>query len=316
MARVNHSPARGAQVMAAAVLLDLLLGDPPNRYHPVAWFGRAAQAVEARAPRAKGGRLALGAAAAVALPLAYGGLGWLLLRRARGPHAWALEAILLKSTFAVRGLVMAAEAVRRALADDDLAAARERLRALVSRDVHDLDRRLVISATVESLAENVVDSFVAPWLFYAIAGLPAALAYRALNTLDAMWGYRKEEYEQLGKACARLDDAANYVAATLSARLLLLAGQLLGLSAGEGARVLRRDGAATASPNAGRPMSAMAGLLGVQLERRGSYVLGDAIWPLDEDTIREAQKVVLLAAFLCLATLLPLSWLAGRHWVK
>jgi adenosylcobinamide-phosphate synthase len=225
-----------------------------------------------------------------------------------------VEAVLLKSTFAVRGLLKAGTEVSRALEMEDVAAAQGELRSLVSRDVGELDRRLAASAAIESLAENAVDSFLAPWLCYLAAGLPGAFAYRALNTLDSMWGYRNNEYEYLGKAAARLDDAVNYLPAALAPRLMLIVGGLLGMRTDEGRRMLRRDGGKTESPNAGRPMSTMAGLLGVQLEKPGAYRLGDDIEPVDAGRIAQAQRVVLATAVLGLGCAILLDQLTtGRR---
>src|SRR5207302_5219298 len=139
-------------------------------------------------------------------------------------------------------------------------AARAALRALGGRDASQLDGEALVAGAIQSLAENASDSFVAPLFYYLLAGVPGAVAYRAVNTLDAMIGYRGK-YEALGKAAARLDDLANLVPARLTAGLLLLAGWLGGRDVAAGWRVLRRDGAKTPSPNGGRPMAVMAGLL-------------------------------------------------------
>ena len=215
------SRARRPAVLATAVLLDLAAGDPPDRLHPVAWFGRLAKRWEQKAPSRPLPRLLYGALGAIVLPLAAGVWAATMLRRASGPPAFLLEALVLKSTFALRGLVRAVDAVAVALDAQDAGRARRLLPSLVSRDVQVLDQEQTASAAIESAAENVTDAFLAPWLFYALGGLPAAVGYRALNTLDSMWGYRTPEYEHFGKAAARLDDAANYLPATLAPRLML-----------------------------------------------------------------------------------------------
>src|SRR5262249_33430479 len=161
----------------------------------------------------------------------------------------------------------AATAVGSALRADDLRTARTRLRALVSRDTSTLDRDLVAAAAVESVAENLGDSFVAPLFWYAALGLPGAVAYRYVNTCDAMLGYRGR-YECLGKASARPDDMASWLPARLAAFLLVISAPLAGGDATAAWHVLRRDHRRTASPNAGWPMSAMAGALAVRLEKR------------------------------------------------
>ena len=145
---------------------------------------------------------------------------------------------------------------------------------LVSRDTSRLDDSQVAAAAIESLAENANDSIVAPLLFYAIAGLPGVLAYRFINTCDAMLGYRDLKREWLGKCSARVDDLANLVPARLTAALIILAGVPLGGSVPRAVRTWFRDSRATASPNAGHPMSAAAGVLGVELAKCGHYRLG------------------------------------------
>jgi len=147
---------------------------------------------------------------------------------------------------------------------------------LVSRDTATLSATQVSAATIESVAENLSDSVVAPLLYYAVGGLPAAFGYRFANTADAMVGYRDEVYEWLGKAPARLDDLFNLVPARLAAALIVAAAPLTGESAGRAWRIWRRDAGKTASPNAGHPMSAMAGALDVELEKVGHYRLGAA----------------------------------------
>jgi len=297
----------------AAVALDAGFGEPPNALHPVAWLGRAAAFVIARAPRTGAIRqLVFGGAVALIVPLACAAVAaGLVAATARWPIAQLAVAIaILKPTFALRALGQAADQVRRALAAGDLAAARAGLASLCSRDASELDAPLVAAAAVESVAENASDSVVAPLFYFAVFGLPGAVAYRAVNTLDAMIGYRGR-YEYLGKAAARLDDLLNLVPARLTAMLLVAAAALSGRDAAAGWRVLRRDGGRTASPNAGRPMAAMAGLLGVVLEKPGHYRLGAPGGAAGAATIRAAWRVVIVAC--ALACALVVLALGARH---
>jgi len=262
-----------------SLLLDLALGDPPNRHHPVAWMGAAIARAEGRAPkRGRGARLGYGAALATGGALAAAALGSLVERvasRLPKPLSWLAEAALLKATFSVRGLSTAAQRIQMALEAGDLAEARRLVGwHLVSRDTGALDQSQVAAAAVESVAENASDGIVAPLFYYALGGLPAALAYRFINTVDSMWGYRDPAHEWLGKAPARLDDLANLLPARATAAVLVLASALVGEDAGGAWRIWRRDAHRTASPNAGHPMSAMAGALGVELEKVGHYRLG------------------------------------------
>jgi adenosylcobinamide-phosphate synthase len=222
------------------------------------------------------------------------------------PLGLLLEAWTLKTSLSVRALIEAGKHVEAGLDARDLAAARQAATALVSRDVRRLEQPLIVSAAIESLAENTADSVVAPLLFYAIGGLPAAMAYRAANTLDAMIGYRGR-YEHLGKVAARLDDLLNLVPARASAGLLLAGGALAGGDLPTGVEIALRDHRNTASPNAGWPMSAVAGLLGTRLEKPGHYVLGAELPPADVPAIDHAAEVVKVATVLTVPVVLGLQ---------
>lgn len=299
-------------VLVAALLWDRLLGEPPAAMHPVVWMGKVIGAADRRAPRGVPGReLRFGVIIALGVPALFAtGTYLVLLGLADTPWLRALtSAWLLKSSFALRGLGEAGEAVGQALRAGDLPAARLALRSLCSRDPSGLDDQEVAAGAVESLAENASDSVVAPLLFFALLGLPGAIAYRAVNTADAMIGYRGA-YEHLGKAAARLDDLCNLIPARLCAALLLVAGSIDGLDGKRGWRIMGRDGGKTASPNAGRPMAAMAGLLGVRLTKPGHYALGDDLVPAGAETITGAWRVVRKAAHL--AFFLTAAWVIAR----
>jgi adenosylcobinamide-phosphate synthase len=314
---VNASPSffglkPDPRMLAVAIAIDLLFGDPPNAVHPVAWMGRLTNALVRRAP-SSGPRRQLGAGAAIVLGLfgaCIGALVVLALATASTPTlAFWLGAAVLTCMFAINGLGAAGRVVRDALANGRVSEARQALSALCSRDAAPLEAPELAAATVESLAENLSDSFVAPLLAYAIFGLPGAVIYRAANTLDAMIGYRGQ-YEYLGKAAARLDDLLNLLPARITAGLVLAAGALTKADVGGGLRILRRDRLRTASPNAGWPMATMAGLLGVCLSKPGHYRLGDEERPVTFADINRAWRLVSIAAGL--ATALALLIAVGR----
>ena len=260
-----------------------MLGEPPNEYHPTAWMGNAIGRLKAEAPEGDdqarmgyGAVIVFGGAAVVFF------LGQFIQRITRGlPFGlgYSIDGWLLKTTFSFTGLVGAADEVRVALDEGDLVEARRLVSwHLVSRDTSELDASQVSAATIESVAENLSDGVVAPLFYYAIGGLPLALAYRWVNTCDSMLGYRDEEHEWLGKVPARFDDVVNFVPARITAQALLLVGERtverdrsLLLSADH---IYQRDAATTDSPNAGHPMSAAAGVLGVELKKVGQYNLG------------------------------------------
>ena len=285
-------------LLPLAVGWDLLLGEPPNALHPVVWIGNVARAIERRAPQQGAApQLAYGALLALGPPLTY---ATLVARGGRWlcpwpPLALALGVPLLKSTFAISELRRAGERVRAPLAAGDLDAARAGLGWLVSREAGALSAPLIAAAATESLAENLGDAIVAPLCYWAIFGLPGAVAYRAINTLDAMVGYHGR-YECLGKVAARLDDAANVIPARLTALLLLGAAATLGEDVPRALATIRRDARLTESPNAGWPMAATAGALGVELEKVGHYRLGAGGASPDVATIARADRLVRVAS--------------------
>ena len=301
-------------VLLLAVLLDLVTRELPSRFHPTVWIGRTVAWVEGVAPRSKAGGLPIGVLMALLIPAFWAAAAWFAARGLQELHPLAylaVGAILLKPTFALRMLHRVAADTRSLLpagdsapdnlaagnlAPDNLAELRENMRSLVSRDVSALTAGQAIAATVESVSENTTDSFIGPWLAFALFGLPGAFAYRAINTLDSMIGYHGE-YEYLGKAAARLDDLVNLVPARLTALLLTLGSVVLpGQRAGRAWRIMWRDHARTASPNAGWTMSGMAGALGVELEKEGHYRLGDSTRSLEgEDITRAVQSMYLVA---------------------
>ena len=289
-------------MLLLALVLDVLVGEPPERVHPVVWMGHALAWVEVHAPSSCRARLAFGAVVALGHVTAWGVLGWLVERFA----PWPLRAVLLKPTFAGRALLEATARVQRSLRATELAEARQGLTALVSRPTAELGPSLVAGAAIESLAENLVDSWVAPLLAYAGFGLAGAYVYRAANTADAMWGYRTPTYEHLGKTAARLDDLLTLVPARLGAILLILAGP----RPGDSLSVWRQDGRRTPSPNAGQPMAAAAGQLHVRLEKPGVYVLNA---PAPEPTVHDLEAGrILVARAMLLAGLLGLAAAAAR----
>ncbi|MDV6376512.1 adenosylcobinamide-phosphate synthase CbiB [Deinococcus arenicola] len=285
-----------------ALALDLL-GEPPVPLHPVVWMGNYLKAARGRwraeTPpdqlREGAAWWALGAAASA-------GAGTLAQRLPSGwPGHWIVQGILLKPLLARRALFSAVGEVHTALARDDLPEARRLLSwHLVSRDTSELTASEVAGAAIESLAENLSDSVVAPLLCFRAGGLPLAALYRYANTADAMWGYRTPELEYPGKVAAHADDVLNLAPARLTALCTLLA------SGGRGVGVWARDRRNTSSPNAGHPMSAFAGALGVRLDKRGVYVLnaGGRV-PQAADLPRALHLARLTAALATLFIVLP-----------
>ena len=285
-------------IMLLALALDLAFGELPNAVHPVAWMGKVTlylkRIFRGHSPVGQfihGVGIALFTIILFTVPV-YFLLG--CLENLNPVIYVVVGGILFKFTFSLRGLRQAAIRVKKLLIEDKLDEAHFELRALVSRDTRNLSRALLVSATVESVAENLSDSFVAPLFYYLIFGVPGAIVYRVVNTLDAMIGYHGE-YEYLGKFISRLDDVLNFIPARLTALLLVLAAFISRRNGRKSWRVALDEHAKTESPNAGWPMATLAGALDVQLEKPGSYKLGRANASLVPQTIDDSLKMVQIA---------------------
>jgi adenosylcobinamide-phosphate synthase len=259
-------------IFLLAVAYDLLLGEPPARIHPVVWIGKLISFLRAHARPTKAMGFALAAAVIIITVLAGSFLVW-----AANPIPFLpilVCAYLLKSTFAMRCLLQVSSDIGKMI-DQDMNEANKMLPALVGRETAQLSKAQAASAVIESLSENYVDSILSPIFYYLLfapfgLGLEAALAFKAISTMDSMLGYKTRGLKELGFAGAKLDDLANFIPARLSILFMALAHP------GKAADTLRtafRYHAATPSPNSGWPMSACAGALGIRLEKPGFYTL-------------------------------------------
>ena len=268
-----------ASVVALALLVDVTLGDPPNRFHPVAWMGNAIAIARRITPvSGESVRFLCGMGLVFGGMAVVGSVGWAIQRLCRDSPflvSIVVQAIVLKCMFSVSALATAGKCVGGALRRQDLELARHHVAThLVSRDVSKLGEPKLAAATIESVAENTSDSVIAPLFYFAIAGLPGALLYRFVNTCDAMIGYRTPELEWFGKTAARTDDLLNWVPSRITAVLMLIVGGIRTGRFRNPIAIWIRDHRLTASPNAGHPMSAAAGVLGVVLEKEEHYILG------------------------------------------
>ncbi len=301
-------------VLGLALALDLALGEPPNRLHPTVWIGKTISWAERAAPKSPGAQLVYGGAIALLIPAGWGAASWIVAQGLLLVHPLAYiagGALALKTTFSVRMLHRAASDVRSSLRGDDIAAVRSGMPALVSRDPSSLTAAEATAAAVESVSENLTDSIIGPLLAFALFGLPGAVAYRAINTLDSMIGYHGR-YEYLGKAAARLDDLVNVIPARFTALLLVGGSWAIPGQAASGAwRIMWRDRGRTESPNAGWTMSAMAGALGVALEKTGHYRLGDATRAIEPEDISRAVQSMYWVTGMAVVISAGLIFLAG-----
>lgn len=290
-------------IFTIAILIDLILGEYPDKIHPtigigklIAYLRKKAKHPNAHVEKANGVFMVLLIVLVVALPVG-AFLFWLRFSFGSIPYIIA-GAILFKATFAISGMGQYTKPIAAALKRNDLAGARKWLPYIVRRDPNTLNERQIISAAVESIAESTTDGITAPFFYFALFGVPGAFAYRVINTLDSMVGYKTEECRNIGWFSAKMDTLTNWVPARITAYLMVASAMLLGANWQESWRILQRDKRKTLSPNAGFTISAMAGALEIQLEKVGCYVLGDDHGYISPDDIGKALRIMTLTAIL------------------
>ncbi len=303
-------------VLAIAITIDLAFGEMPNTLHPVVWIGSLIQKTtmicEQVAQKSQKLRKYLCGLVLTLIVISCAAAFGMLLNVLASHYqitGIVVTAYFLKSTFSIRSLVSSSNLIRRDLSANDLKSARSDLTSLVSRDASGLDEPKIASAAIESTAENFVDSILSPILYFALFGIPGALVYKAINTLDSMVGYQNERFREIGFVSAKLDDVVNWIPARLSVIFILLAS--IRFSPRSALRVCLRDHALPASPNSGYPMAMVAGALSCRLEKPGSYVLGGEYPDPTGEHIRHANWVVLVATFLLVVVVGAWHWICG-----
>jgi adenosylcobinamide-phosphate synthase len=308
-----------AALMIAAFILDLAIGDPRQMPHPVVLMGKVIARGE---PLVHSGIAWRDFLAGMALSLSVIALsfitGWVLVALFRMLPLWLFfvcNAGLASTTLATRGLLEAVKRIEAPLLAGNIAAARDNLSHIVGRDTSRLNQDKVLRAGLESLAESTCDGIVAPLFYLFLGGIPLAMAYKAVSTLDSMIGYRNERYFYFGKFAARLDDAVNFIPARLTACFMVVAAPTARLNAARALHAVWRDHANHLSPNAGYPEAALAGAFGIRLGGPSIYFgkevhkphLGDDLTPVRIEMLKEGRILCLLTAILSLATFALLS---------
>jgi adenosylcobinamide-phosphate synthase len=286
-----------------AVLIDLIFGEPPDRIHPTVWMGRTISFLKekirnknARFERINGALMALSIIVVFSLPIYF---TLLLVRVHFGRIAYiVIGALLLKPTFTIKCMKQYTLPIAKSIEVGNVEQARCLLPYIVRRDPSGLDSQHIISAAVESIAEGTVDGVTSTFFYFALLGVPGAVAFRVINTLDSMIGYKDPKHVNIGWFSAKLDSLANYVPARLTALLMVLVAWLSHENWKSAWRILWRDRNKTGSMNAGWPMSAMAGALTVQLEKPGFYALGDKKDRLSSKHVLRALHIMKLTVLL------------------
>ena len=316
----------GLSVLLLAILIELVIGDPSPwkpwkriyNLHPTVWLGNLTKALEphfkntnSKIEKLNGVFLALIVIAVITVPV-YFGLKYLFIFF--GAVAFVIvAAIIFKFTICIKLETDGAKAVAKAIQSNDLAEARKYAH-FSRRDSSQLTGPLIGSAVIESMVENLTDFKLSPFIYYSFFGLPGAVAFRAVNTLDGMVGFKDKEHMNTGWFSANLDTVINYIPSRLTTVLMIISAAILGDDYKSAWRIARRDHKRVQSRNHGWQMAAIAGALHIQLEKPGRYTVGDSLEVLTSDKIMRALKVRDLSIVLCVLLVLPIIAVIGIYW--
>jgi len=294
-------------IVAFALGIDFVFGDPKNRYHPTAWIGTL---IAKLTPLAKNQNMyieklggifvvVITVQVVVALLLILDtGISLLTTDWLTIVVSVVVGVILLKTTIAIRGMEKHAKAVLESLDQDNLDMARANLSMIVKRNTKNLDKNHVISGVLESISENTVDGITGPLFYYALFGLPGAFVYRVINTADSMIGYKTDIFKNVGWFAATCDTILNYIPSRLTGLVMIISAAILQNNWKESYKIMIRDGKKTESANAGYTMAALAGALETKFEKVNHYMLGDGEITLTKEHVNSALTMMKLTSIL------------------
>jgi len=299
--------------LVVGITVDILVNDPPNRFHPVSWLGRL---IEYFIPKLKDKKKSTsrekinGIIFATSLVVTFGVIihvsisatlhlfGFLVL------IIWSI--LVLKIAIAIKGMEKHIDSIVDELQANNWGNAQRKLSMIVKRDTDRLDEQHILSAMIECIGESIVDGIVSPLFYYTFLGPAGALTYRIINTLDSMVGYKDDYYKNIGWMSAKLDTYANSVPARITPILIVLSAKIIGADWKNSLRILERDHNKTLSYNAGYPMATMAGALRIKLEKIGQYSLGDESERVSIGKCRAAISMMKLTTiFFCVIVSIP-----------
>ena len=303
-------------IVTFAVILDLLVGDPKNKFHPTSWIGssiaKLVPIIQNKSPQ----REKLGGIILVILltTLVTTLLVFLDVAIQNIPFDFIgivvsviVGMILLKTTIAIRGMEKHAMAVMESIERNDLDAARNNLSLIVKRNTKNLDKNHVLSGTLESISENTVDGVTGPLFYFAFFGIPGAFIYRIINTIDSMIGYKTSIFTNVGWFGANCDKILNYLPSRITSLMMVLGAMILGKDWKKSYKIMKRDGKNTESPNAGYPMAALAGALGTRFEKIDHYSVGEGDIELTKSHLRSAIALMKVTSILfCMIFTIPI----------
>jgi adenosylcobinamide-phosphate synthase len=298
-------------VVSFALILDFIIGDPKNRFHPTILIGKLIEKIvpytinySPNSEKCRGIILVIIVLGIVVTLVSFFSLGFSNIMHDESLNLLVtiiligIGALLLKTTIAIRGMEEHTKAVMDAIENDDLDSARNNLAMIVKRNTRDLDKNHIISGTLESVGENTVDGITGPLFYFAFLGLPGAFAYRAVNTIDSMIGYKNSIFNNVGWFGANCDKILNYLPARLTGLVMILSAMILGNDWRGSYQIMKRDGLKPESPNSGYPMAALAGALGAKFEKINHYTLGEGNQKLNKDHLKSAIALMKVTSIL------------------
>ena len=294
-------------IIGFAISLDLIFGDPKNRYHPTAWIGMLIGIITTRMKNENYTVEKVGGIFIVLIPVCFSviiiyGLNFSIDLISIESLSILISIIsgvvLFKMTIAIKGMERHALAVLDSIQKNDLTQARTNLSMIVKRNTKNLDKNHILSGTLESLSENIVDGITGPMFYFAIFGLPGAFVYRIVNTIDSMVGYKTKMFKHLGWFGANCDNVLNYLPSRLTGLTIVLGSMLLGHDWKNCYEIFKRDGKKTDSPNAGYPMAAFAGALGTKFEKLEHYSLGNGEYEITSKKVKDAISLMKVTSIL------------------
>ena len=291
-----------------AYVLDLIFGDPQNVIHPVQVIGKIISTGEKILLRKKYKFLAGAVLNIFTVSITYT-LMYLISKSVKiSVFFMIIEIYLMYTIFSINSLAREGNRVYRILKEGDIEKARKDLSYLVSRDTEMMDEKMIIRSTMETISENTGDGIVAPMFYMFLGGMPLAMAYKAINTLDSMVGYKNEKYMEFGKFSAKVDDVANFIPARITGILIVLASMILGYDYKNSLKIFLRDRKNHSSPNSAHSEASVAGALGVQFGGKVSYfgkeidkpTIGDKTKEFELEDIRKNIRIMYVTSFLSL----------------
>ena len=302
-------------IVIFALILDFIIGDPKNKFHPTSWIGtfiaKLVPIVKNESPKIEkfgGIILVILVTSIVSTLLVFLNIGIqnISIEFVGIILSIIVGTILLKTTIAIRGMEKHAMAVMDSLEKNNLESARNNLSMIVKRNTKNLDKNHVLSGTLESISENTVDGVTGPLFYFAFFGIIGAFVYRIVNTIDSMIGYKTSIFRNVGWFGANCDKILNYLPARITSILMVVSAMILGNDWRKSYKIMRRDGKNTESPNAGYPMAALAGALGTQFEKINHYSVGEGNIELTKDHLRSAISLMKITSILfCMIFTVP-----------